>query len=160
VIGGGDWARDRIVPDIARAALQSQRVTIRNPKSTRPWQHVLDVLLGYLDLAERLATDPVAWSDAWNFGPPPSDVRSVGDLADAMCKAWGPGASWHHEAGNHPHEAHVLTLDATRARTVLGWRPRLPFDEGVRWTADWYKQHRDDVVKTTLGQLHRFAELA
>jgi CDP-glucose 4,6-dehydratase len=158
VIGGGDWARDRIVPDIARAALRSEPATVRNPRSIRPWQHVLDVLLGYLQLVERLYEDPARYSDAWNFGPSPDDVRSVAELADALCGVW-PGAAWAHEGGVHPHETSVLTLDATKARRHLSWRPRLAFHDAVRWSADWYRRHRDDPGAVTLEQLKSYAGL-
>ncbi|MBA3454733.1 MAG: CDP-glucose 4,6-dehydratase [Deltaproteobacteria bacterium] len=162
VIGGGDWAKDRIVPDMARAALAGESVLVRNPRSTRPWQHVLDVLHGYLLLAERLHGDPARHADAWNFGPAAEDVRAVGDLADAVCSRWGGGTRWHHEAVIQPHEAGALTLDATKARTLLGWRPTLRFEQAVQWSIDWYKAHgdRSDLAATTLGQIQRFQELA
>ena len=162
VIGGGDWATDRIVPDIIRAALVGESVLVRNPASTRPWQHVLDVLHGYLVLAERLAGDPTRFADAWNFGPAPDDVRAVRDLAETICSRWGAGARWHHEAVEQPHEARALTLDSTKARTALGWRPTLAFESAVHWTVDWYKAHRDaaDLAVTTLDQVRRFQELA
>lgn len=161
VIGGGDWATDRIVPDIARAALLGKSVLVRNPRSTRPWQHVLDVLHGYLLVAERLHDDPARFAEAWNFGPPAEDVRAVSELADTVCARWGTGARWHHEAVEQPHEARALTLDATKARTAVGWSPALDFEQAVHWTVDWYKAHKEtaDLAATTLDQIRRFQEL-
>jgi CDP-glucose 4,6-dehydratase len=158
VIGGGDWAKDRIVPDIVRATLAGQPVVVRNPLSTRPWQHVLDVVGGYLVLAERLHDEPAAYSTAWNFGPSASDVRTVGELARVMCARWGDGARWTHEPTVQPHEARALTLDSTNARVKLGWAPRLDFESAIRWSVDWYRAARDHEA-VTLDQVRRFREL-
>ena len=159
VIGGGDFAVDRIVPDLVRAAMRSQPAIIRNPASTRPWQHVLDVLQGYLLLAERLCEDAQRFSDAWNIGPPPEDVRTVADIATALCAAWGTPASWHHEGGSNLHEARALTLDATKARTTLGWRARLPLADAIAWTVEWYKA-TGDKSRVTLEQIRRYQSAA
>ena len=161
VIGGGDWAKDRIIPDLVRGATVGEPVVVRNPQSTRPWQHALDVLRGYLVLAERLYSEPARYSEAWNFGPTPDDVRSVSELATLMCEHWGTGAAWRHEPTIQQHEARSLTLDSTKARTVLHWKPRLSFEQSVRWTVDWYRTHRDrgDLIATTLDQIGRFQEL-
>ena len=139
VIGGGDWTRDQLIPDIIRAFTAARPVPIRQPNSTRPWQHVLDCLSGYILLAEKLSTDGATYSTAWNFGPKPSDVKAVSWIADFLVKAWGGGASWHVDAGAHPHEARMLRLDSSNATEVLGWTPRLDLPRALDWTAKWYK---------------------
>jgi len=161
VIGGGDWAVDRIVPDLVRAAMKASPLHVRNPASTRPWQHVLDVLAGYLMLAERLYRDPVAHSEAWNFGPDPSNVRSVSELATLACTRWGDGASWEHVSKEQVHEARSLTLDSTRARLRLGWTPRLAFEASVTWSMEWYREchNKGDLMEITLRQLEQFERL-
>lgn len=140
VIGGGDWAEDRLVPDLLRAFAEGRDAEIRNPTSTRPWQHVLEPLSGYLVLAERLWNDGDAVSGGWNFGPRDEDARPVADVADALVAAWGEGSGWHTDGREHPHEATYLHLDTTKAREELGWRPRWDFDRAVAHTVAW---HRD-----------------
>ena len=140
VIGGGDWAKNRILPDLARAVRAGQPLTVRNPTSTRPWQHVLDPLEGYLLLAQRLVEQgPQPDQGAWNFGPGSDSVQPVSRLVDDAVKAWGDGATWNHQEVPQAHEAGLLAIDATRSRTLLGWQPRLGYHEGVRWTVEWYK---------------------
>jgi CDP-glucose 4,6-dehydratase len=142
VIGGGDWAVDRLVPDLARAALAGRKALVRNPDSVRPWQHVLDCLAGYLLLAERLLIEPLApqWCSAWNFGPEAGDVWPVGRLADAFCAAWGSGADWRDASEpGAPPETGFLSLCIDKARRDLGWRPRWATAEAVTRTAAWYK---------------------
>jgi CDP-glucose 4,6-dehydratase len=139
VIGGGDWAEDRLVPDCIRALKAGQTIGIRNPASVRPWQHVLDPLCGYLILAERLTDAPGAFGEAWNFGPVDTDTRSVGWIADRIVSVWGGSARWEKVAGDELHEAHVLKIDASKARHHLGWSPALGFDAGIDWTVNWYK---------------------
>jgi CDP-glucose 4,6-dehydratase len=160
VIGGGDWATDRIVPDLVRAALAGEPALLRNPGSTRPWQHVLDVLHGYLLLAERLWDARDRFSTAWNFGPSDQDVRTVADVADAIAATWGSGPGWTRDQREHPHEGRALTLDSTKARTKLAWAPRLDFAQAVQWSVDWYKVHRDggDLRAATVGQIRRFMD--
>jgi CDP-glucose 4,6-dehydratase len=140
VIGGGDWAEDRLVPDMVRAFLAGRAVRIRNPDATRPWQHVLDPLAGYLLLAERLCADGPRFAQAWNFGPGPEGSVTVRSVVEKIARQWGPGAHWELDAGEHPHEARVLALDPARARRELGWTPRLGFADSVAWTVDWYRQ--------------------
>jgi CDP-glucose 4,6-dehydratase len=154
VIGGGDWAANRIVPDFVRAVLARQPLVVRNPNSTRPWQHLFEPLEGYLMLAERLVSDPTA-AAAWNFGPPADAVRPVGQLVADLVAGWGEGAAWRHEATPQPHEAKLLTLDSTKARHELGWTPRLGYARGLALTVDWYKAFArgDDAEATTLAQL-------
>lgn len=143
VVGGGDWSADRLVPDCIRAFAEGQPVRIRNPAATRPWQHVLDPLCGYLILAERLL-DGADVAQAWNFGPGVDDVRPVTDVVRLLAEAWGPGGAWITDPGDHPHEAGLLAVDASMARTRLGWRPRLPLRAALRQTAHWYKRQLAD----------------
>ncbi len=138
VIGGGDWALDRVIPDLVRAACDGKRGVIRNPSSVRPWQHVLDALGGYLTLVCRLLTDPQEFSGSWNFGPVEADHRPVCDVADTFYDAWGSGGWDTVNLARAPHEESVLMLDCGKAREQLGWRPKWEFDEAVRRTARWY----------------------
>ncbi|MBA3817901.1 MAG: CDP-glucose 4,6-dehydratase [Deltaproteobacteria bacterium] len=140
VVGGGDWAKDRVVPDAMRAFLTGQPLTVRNPRSTRPWQHVLEPLAGYLTLAERLVTEGRSFAEAWNFGPPDELVLPVGELVTKLAAAWGPGATWSTPgAPTGPHEATLLRLDISKARTQLGWTPRLSIDTTLAWIAEWHQ---------------------
>jgi CDP-glucose 4,6-dehydratase len=138
VIGGGDWSADRLVPDCVKAFAAGRTVRIRNPAATRPWQHVLDPLCGYLRLAERLLQGE-AVTEAWNFGPSMDEVRPVGEVVRLIADAWGGDASWQVDADDHPHEAGLLAVDATKARCRLGWRPLLPLPAAVRQTVQWYR---------------------
>ncbi|MCE1236226.1 MAG: CDP-glucose 4,6-dehydratase [Hyphomicrobiales bacterium] len=140
VIGGGDWAIDRLVPDIVAAFREDRAPEIRSPDSVRPWQHVLEPLSGYLDLAEALVTRGRDVAGAWNFGPPPEAVRSVREIADAMAALWGEGRTWRDASrADAPHEATLLQLDSAKARTRLGWTSRWRFDEALAATVDWYR---------------------
>jgi CDP-glucose 4,6-dehydratase len=139
VIGGGDWAADRLIPDAARAFSNGRAVRIRNPASVRPWQHVLEPLAGYLTLAERLFRDPERWGGGWNFGPDERDIRPVSEVIDTLAGAWGGAPGWERDGAEHPHEAQLLRLDVTKSRTVLGWRPRLDLSSAVGMCAEWYK---------------------
>jgi CDP-glucose 4,6-dehydratase len=138
VFGGGDAAEDRLVPDAMRAFGRGEALLLRNPTHVRPWQHVLDPLGGYLALAASLWADPVRHASAWNFGPTEDGV-TTGALADALAALWGDGAKVEHGQVTGPHETTTLRLDATRARSELGWRPRLALDEGLAWTVEWHK---------------------
>ena len=141
VLGGGDWAADRLVPDCVQALARGEPVPIRHPDATRPWQHVLEPLCGYLVLAQRLWTDPAGAGHAWNFGPAADDAAPVHDVADLVCRHWGNGARWKHACQSHPHEAGALGVDAAKARAGLGWKPRLHLPEALEWTVRWYKEH-------------------
>lgn len=143
VIGGGDFAEDRLIPDMVRAFLKDESVYIRNPKAIRPWQHVLEPLYGYLLLALKLFENSAGFSGPWNFGPQSGGVKDVGSVADKFVTLWGAGASWTHDHKSHPHEASLLELDSSKADTLLGWRTRLNVDDALMLTADWYKCLRD-----------------
>ncbi|MBK7659397.1 MAG: CDP-glucose 4,6-dehydratase [Betaproteobacteria bacterium] len=138
VIGGGDWAADRLVPDLMRAAMAGGETPIRNPGSTRPWQHVMEPLHGYLLLAEALLREPAAFSEAWNFGPAAGGDRPVRDVVEKLSALWPGGLRWRQDGADHPHEAGKLMLDSTKAMARLGWRPRLSLDDSLRLTAAWY----------------------
>lgn len=161
VIGGGDWAEDRLVPDLARAAIAKQAAVLRHPTAVRPWQHVLDPLAGYLMLAERLAVGDPQAADAWNFGPASEDAIAAGVLADLFCKRWGQGAAWRHDGTPQLHEAATLRLDCSKAHALLNWRPRLRLHEGLNWTGAWYRAVTDgrNARDVTLEQIDRFMEL-
>ena len=141
VIGGGDWSLDRLVPDCIQAFVAGRTVMIRNPNSTRPWQHVLEPLNGYLLLAERLCTDGHACAQAWNFGPVMDDVQPVTAVVRGLAACWGENARWEVADGPHPHEAGLLAVDPARARALLGWRPRLRLEPALDWTGRWYHDH-------------------
>jgi CDP-glucose 4,6-dehydratase len=141
VIGGGDWAEDRLVPDMVRAAVRGDAVRIRNPGALRPWQHVLEPLAGYLMLAQRLAEAPARFAEGWNFGPDDSDVRPVSWVVERFIAALGAKAKPHFDDGGGPHEANLLKLDSSRAHSLLGWRPRWALEHALQLTADWYKAH-------------------
>jgi CDP-glucose 4,6-dehydratase len=143
VIGGGDWADNRLLPDAARAFEAGAPLIVRNPESTRPWQHVLDPLRGYLMLAERLASSDRTSFDAWNFGPDVADAISVARIVDLFTQAWGQGAGWVRSNTDQPaaREAAHLSVDSSRARRELGWQPRWRVEEAVRRTAAWYHAH-------------------
>ncbi len=138
VLGGGDWAKDRLVPDCVRAALKGEKVVIRNPKATRPWQHVLEPLLGYILLAERLHEGVFSQFEAFNFGPHGQNVRPVSDVATKVMELLGGKIDLRVEAAQL-HEAMTLNLDSSKAAIRLGWHPRLNPDNTLRWTTDWYR---------------------
>jgi CDP-glucose 4,6-dehydratase len=139
VIGGGDWALDRLIPDILRALQQGEPVMIRSPHAIRPWQHVLEPLSGYLLLAERLYTNGQADAEGWNFGPCDEDARPVQWIVEHMCKAWGDGASWMLQPGNHQHEASFLKLDISKARQRLQWAPRWSLETALTRITEWHQ---------------------
>lgn len=138
VIGGGDWAEDRLVPDILRSFEKSQPVIIRNPLSTRPWQHVLEPLSGYLILAENLYNNGKEYAEGWNFGPNDSDCKPVSWILDRMVKNWGPGASWELDKKNNPHEAGYLKLDCSKAADKLNWQPNWNLEHTLKLIIDWH----------------------
>lgn len=160
VYGGGDWAVDRVVPDCIRAFARDESVVLRHPEATRPWQHVLDAIRGYLLLAERLTEHPEGFSAPFNFGPPAGISASVGELVAGLAERWGGTASWRIASGHHPHEATTLRLDSNRAARTLAWKPLIPLSEGLDLTVDWYRQFvsgASDMTETSLSQI-RFLE--
>ena len=161
VIGGGDWAEDRLVPDCMRAFAAGDPVVLRHPAAVRPWQHVLDPLSGYLSLAAGLAAEPRGFGEAWNFGPSTEDARPVAWVVDQLVRFWGDGARWEADRGTHPHEAGLLQVDASKARARLAWAPRLSPEVGLRWTVDWYKRvgAGADAAALTLDQIAQFETL-
>jgi CDP-glucose 4,6-dehydratase len=157
VIGGGDWAQDRLVPDAMRAFMGGRTLAIRNPEALRPWQHVLDPVLGYMLLAERLVERGCDFAEPWNFGPGPESELSVAQLANMLARGWGNGADWRHDRGEHPREAAVLKLDCSKAAGRLGWRPLLDIASSVGLTLDWYRAFRRgaNMREVALGQIEQ-----
>jgi CDP-glucose 4,6-dehydratase len=158
VIGGGDWATDRLVPDILRAFEKNLPVVIRNPHATRPWQHVLEPLSGYMNLAERLYNDGSPFAEGWNFGPLEDDVRPVQWIVENMVQLWGRGAGWQLDGTDHPHEAHYLKLDISKAKTKLDWHPRWPLATALEHIVDWHRAWlaKGDVKAKCLQQISKY----
>jgi CDP-glucose 4,6-dehydratase len=159
VIGGGDWARDRLVPDLIRGFGAGTRPQIRFPAAVRPWQHVLEPLSGYVRLAERLWAGERALAEGWNFGPSADDVRPVGWVADRMAELWGEGAGWDQTGEPQPHEAHHLSLDCAKAAERLDWTPAWDLEAGLRRTVEWARDYLAgaDAADITLGQIRDHA---
>jgi len=143
VIGGGDWSRDRIIPDCIRALRENRDIEMRNPKAIRPWQHVLEPLSGYLLLASMMKVDGISYCGGWNFGPNVDSIVSVGSIVDIIIKEWGNGRCLDVSREDAPHEANLLKLDCTKAKTYLKWSPKLNVDEAIKLTVDWYKKYND-----------------
>ena len=154
VIGGGDWAEDRLVPDVMKAALANETVRVRNPNAIRPWQHVVNPLSGYMVLAEALWDSP-EHARGWNFGPPEEAARPVGWLIERLAEVWPERIHWTHDAGPHPHEAQYLKLDSSLAHSRLGWRPPAPLEQALAETAAWYREFEAgaDMRQLTLAQI-------
>ncbi len=158
VIGGGDWALDRLLPDIMRAIMAGQPVLIRSPKATRPWQHVLEPLNGYVMLAECLWQDGPRFAKAWNFGPHDEDVKPVSWIVDYVTKVWGEGASWQMDGADQLHENTFLKLDCSQAKNLLGWSPRLDLATALAWIVEWFQgyQQQQDMRALTEKQISRY----
>src|SRR5262245_34027526 len=160
-IGGGDWTRNQLIPDLVRAFVDGRPCLIRNPSAVRPWQFVLEPVRGYLMLAERLSENVERFASGWNFGPADSDAQPVSVVADEMVRLWGGSASWTRDGDVHPHESHWLKLDASKSKTFLNWHPVLPLRDALRWIAEWYHalQAGDNVQRLTQMQIERYETL-
>jgi CDP-glucose 4,6-dehydratase len=161
VIGGGDWTKNQLVPDLVSAFLAGRPCLIRNDSAVRPWQFVLEPIRGYLMLAERLSEDGVSFASGWNFGPAEADAKPVRWIADRLARMWGHNASWAHDGTAHPGEAHFLKLDASKAGAYLDWHPVLPLEQSLEWTVEWYRAFQSDVDlrSVSFGQIKRYETL-
>lgn len=158
VIGGGDWSEDRLIPDAIKAFDVNQPLMIRNPLATRPWQHVLEPLSGYLVLAQALYEQGAQFDGGWNFGPRDEDARPVQDVIDLLIKGWGSAATWQQDTSEQPHEAHSLKLDCSKARQYLKWIPRWSLEDAVLQIAEWNKAFSEgkDMRTVTLQQIKEY----
>ena len=162
VIGGGDWAKDRIIPDIVRALSNGNAVPVRNPYAVRPWQHVLEPLGGYLLLGAKMSAKPLAYGGAWNFGPYAEDNQTVGELVEAAVGIWGSGSYEYPELTNQPHEAGLLKLDISKATNLLEWQPKHKAAEAIAITLNWYKEfyaNRTNIADYTIASVREYAGL-
>lgn len=155
VIGGGDVARDRLIPDVVKSWQAHEQVQIRSPQAVRPWQFVLDPLCGYLMLAEQLYQQGQIFSGPWNFGPDSSQSQTVQWVVERLARQWGPDARWQAQAGDHVHEATTLKLDSSKAQGRLAWRPRLGLEDALEKTLDWYRTwfNAGDMHASSLDQI-------
>jgi CDP-glucose 4,6-dehydratase len=162
VIGGGDYAPDRLLPDILAAFSKGESVAVRCPHATRPWQHVLEPLRGYLTLAELLYLEGLDRAQAWNFGPRHEDVKPVQWIVERLAILWGDGARWHLDKEDHPHEAHYLRLDTSKAADQLRWKPELSLSTALEWVVQWHREVSTGASArdVTLCQIHAYSSLA
>ena len=157
VIGGGDWALDRIIPDCIRAIEAGKPIDIRSPKAVRPWEHVLEPLSGYMLLAQKMWEHPTDYCEGWNFGPEQEAVSTVWDVASELVKCFGNGELKDSSDPNAVHEANLLMLDITKAKTRLGWKPRLNSKQTIDLVADWYKRYKaENVYDVCIDEIERF----
>jgi len=158
VIGGGDWALDRLIPDIVNAFMEKRPVMIRHPNAIRPWQHVLEPLHGYLMLAERLWENGPTFAEGWNFGPNEQDAKPVSYVVERLAQLWGDDAYWKTDDSPHPHEANYLKLDCSKAKNRLKWQPKLPLETGLKWVIEWYHSYyqNEDMRSVTENQINRY----
>jgi len=157
VIGGGDWANDRLIPDAVRALLKGERIIVRNPTAFRPWQHVLEPLGGYLSLAQKLVENPGRYAGAWNFGPG-EDAKPVEWVVRTLCEKWGHHASYEIDRTAHPHEARHLRLDCSKAKAELAWHPRWNLERAIDTVIEWTQAYREgkDITKICLAQIEEY----
>ena len=162
VIGGGDWAADRLIPDIIRGIQSGQSLKVRSPNSVRPWQHVLEPLCGYLLLAQKLCSDGMAYAGGWNFGANDDDSKPVRWIVEQIISRWegGGGASWELDVDSHPHEAHQLKLDCSKAKAELGWLPRWSLGDSLRLVVEWHKSYIQghDMRNVTVRQIEDYSQ--
>ncbi|CAH1208477.1 CDP-glucose 4,6-dehydratase [Paenibacillus allorhizoplanae] len=158
VIGGGDWAVDRLIPDCVRSLLLAEEIVIRNPNSIRPWQHVLEPLSGYLLLAEKLYMHGVQYAEGWNFGPSDNDAKPVSWIVDKICDIWGESSHYRIDGGSHPHEAHYLKLDCSKAKSLLNWQPRWELERTLKSIVYWSQMYNKgaDMRITCLEQINDY----
>lgn len=157
VIGGGDWALDRIIPDCIKAIEQGQIIKIRSPKAIRPWQHVLEPLSGYMLLAQKMWNEPTKYCEGWNFGPNSDSITDVWTVATKLINSYGKGELKDVSDPNAPHEAKLLMLDISKAKFQLGWKPRMDINKCIDMVADWYKRYRkEDVYKICLDEIDKY----
>lgn len=158
VIGGGDWAVDRLIPDFIRAISKGEKVRIRSPYAIRPWQHVLEPLIGYLTLAAKLFSEGFKYAEGWNFGPDDKDARNVEWITDTICKLWGDGASFSIDTNPQPHEANYLKLDWSKAKAELGWIPKWDIETTLKSIVDWNKAFLggQDIRTVTETQIEKY----
>lgn len=158
VIGGGDWSEDRLIPDAIKAFETNKPLMIRNPLSTRPWQHVLEPLSGYLTLAQVLYERGSPFASAWNFGPRDEDNRAVKEVIDLLISGWGNAARWEKEGSEQPHEANLLKLDCSKARTKLGWLPKWNLEAAMQKIVEWQKayQAKENMQAVSLSQINDY----
>lgn len=162
VIGGGDWAKDRLIPDIAKALSESRKVIIRNPNAVRPWQHVLEPVIAYLLLGAKLTSDPLLFSTAYNFGPNATDTLPVSEMVKLAIKSWGSGGFELQNSDKNPHEAGLLKLDISKAIAELNWRPKYVALQAIEKTVEWYKHYLSnprDINDFTKGQITEYLNL-
>jgi len=160
VIGGGDWSEDRLIPDILKAFEKAEAVVVRNPLSTRPWQHVLEPLSGYLVLAENLYIEGDSFAEAWNFGPKDEDCQSVERILNTMIKSWGESASWKLDENNNPHEAGFLKLDCSKAKQKLGWEPKWNLEFTLNSIVNWHKafRNKEDIKQACIKEIKLYSK--
>lgn len=159
VIGGGDWAVDRLIPDCIRALLKQEKIVIRNPEAVRPWQHVLEPLGGYLILAQKLFENGLRYARGWNFGPDDSDAKPVEWIVQKVCSKWGAGANYEVDPGEHPHEANYLKLDCSKAKLELGWHPIWNLEQAIDRVIEWARAYKDnqDIKELCLRQIKEYS---
>lgn len=161
VIGGGDWAMNRLIPDVMRSLANNNQVIIRNPKSIRPWQFVLEPLRGYLDLVEQLWNNGIEYAEEWNFGPNEFEGQSVSWIAERLDKLWGTTLGWKELPQIYPHEASYLRLDCSKANQKLNWVPKLNISTTLEWVVDWYKSYGNNanIEELTMNQIKKYQNL-
>lgn len=160
VIGGGDWAKDRIIPDCIRAIEAGEEIQIRSPQSVRPWQHVLEPLSGYLLLAQKMYENPVKYAEGWNFGPNLDSIVPVWEIGNLLIKHYGKGQLKDVSDPNAVHEAKLLALDIAKARFILGWKPKMNIEKTIQMTAEWYKRYKtENVYELCVEQIEEYMKI-